>query len=80
MKAILEFDFNDDNHGDRQEHARMMQATNLCYIIYELQNYLRDRLKYADKFESGEVELEKVRETLNSLMYDNGVNLNEIYN
>lgn len=78
MKATLEFDF-DKGEGERIEHARMMQATNMCHIISEMSNYLRNRLKYSEKFESGEVELEKVRETLNSLMYDNGVNLDELY-
>lgn len=79
MKAILEFDFSSENTDDRMEHARMMQATNMCYILSELQDYIRNRLKYSEKFESGDVELEKVIETLNSLMYDNGVNLDEIY-
>lgn len=79
MKATLEFDFDNENSDDREEHARMLKANDLCFVLNEMQQYFRDRIKYTETFETGEVELENAQKKLSELMYDNSINLDEIY-
>jgi len=78
MKAILTFDF-DKNPDDKQDHARMLKADSLCAAISDYKEYLRGRLKYNEKFESGEKELETAREKLFEILNENGINLDDIY-
>jgi hypothetical protein len=79
MKATLEFDFNDENSEDRIEHARMLKSNDLCFVLNEMNQYFRDRLKYTETFETGEIELENAQKRFHELMHDNNINLEEIW-
>lgn len=79
MKATLEFDFDKEDSDDRMEHMRMLKAIDMCFVLNEMKQYFRDKLKHSERFESGDVELEKAQEFLFELMHDNNIDLDEIY-
>ena len=79
MKVTIEFDFDDPEKDDRAEHMRMMKATDLCSVIFDMQCYFRGKLENTEKFESGEKELEDASEKLFELMDRKGIMLDELY-
>ena len=77
MKADLEFDCEDLE--DEMKLKRMLLASDLCYVIFEMQQYLRSRLKYTEEYKSSVEEIEDIQSHLSNLMVDNCVDLNKIY-
>jgi hypothetical protein len=63
MKATLEFNLND--HEDKLEHKRAINATSAYLVLWDLDNHvLREMIKYnGDKYSE---------ETLNIIMYIRG--------
>jgi hypothetical protein len=74
MKAILEFNLPDDE----EEYGRTVVATELCSILFDMDNYLRERLKYGE-LKSADEELEDARQKLSDLMNEEAINLDKIY-
>lgn len=75
MKATLEFDFDKEGSDDRHEHARMLKATDLCGCLFDMDQYLRNSLKY----DANPPSLEDAREKLHEIMRDHGVILDDLY-
>ena len=73
MKAILEFNLPDD----QQEYDLANNALNFWRVLYELDQELRSKTKYAednlpqDKYDA----YQEVRDMLHELMTDNNVSL-----
>lgn len=76
MKAILEFNLPDD----QQEYELANKAFSLWHVLWELDQELRAKIKYApddlpkDKYDA----YEEVREKLHELMRDNNVSLDMV--
>jgi hypothetical protein len=71
MKAILEFDLPEEN----AEHKLAVNAGNYYAVLWDIDQYLRSKLKHGDlKDEQYEV-LEKTREELRDLMNTYNVTL-----
>lgn len=52
-KAILEFDLND--HEDKLAHRRAVKATDASFALFELDQWLRNKIKHEDRSEFQEV-------------------------
>jgi|GEM_PF-6218641 len=77
MKADLEFDCEDLE--DEMKLKRMLLASDLCYVIFEMQQYLRNKVKYTEELKSADKEIEDIRSHLNNLLIDNCIDLDKIY-
>ena len=76
-KAILEFDLNEPD--DVQAHKRAVKALDMAMALWDMDEYLRQQLKYNDKI-TGEVydALDKAREQLRDFMNNHNVDLDEL--
>jgi len=77
MKADLEFDCEDLE--DEMKLKRMLLASDLCYVIFEMQQYLRNKVKYTEELKSADEEIEDIQSNLNNLLIDNCIDLDKIY-
>lgn len=80
MKAILEFDL--DEGQDKTAHLRCVKALNTAIALWEMDQYLRDHIKYApDTADEKTVEvLQEVRDKLREIMSANSIDLDELIN
>ena len=69
MKAILEFDLPED----RDDHLLAVKAIDWYSVIWDLDQWLRDEIKY-----SGSVELVPAREKLHDLLRERGISLEDM--
>lgn len=70
MKAILEFDLNEEEY----EYRRMITGNAAHTTLEELDEYLRREIKYSDTHSEDVFEaFEAIREKLWQLRQDNGV-------
>jgi hypothetical protein len=78
-KAILEFDLNEVE--DVTAHKRAVKAIDMAMALWDMDQYLRQQLKYNDKI-TGEVydALDKAREQLREFMNQHNVDLDELLN
>ena len=78
-KAILEFDLNEVE--DVTAHKRAVKAIDMAIVLWDMDQYLRNQLKYNDKI-TGEVydTLDKAREQLREFMNQHNVDLDELLN
>ena len=76
MKAILEFNLPDD----QQEYNLAHNGENFWRVLYELDQELRSKTKYApdDMTDDDYDAYQKIRETLHQLMRDNNVSLDMV--
>ena len=76
-KAILEFDLNEVE--DVTAHKRAVKALDMAMALWDMDQYLRQQLKYNDKI-TGEVydALDKAREQLRDFMNNHNVDLDEL--
>ena len=79
MKATLQFDLEDSE--DQMSHRRMLKATDMACVLFEIQNNLR---KQCDIYTDGSIESEEILDTvfnkINDLMQKRNINLEEIIN
>lgn len=80
MKATLIFDFDKEDSDDRVKHARMMKSFELCACLWDIDQFLREKLKYGNDYKSADEALEKTRDKLHELMQDSGIVLDHLYN
>lgn len=79
MKVSVEFNF--DEYEDRLAHKRFTYTLELCFVINELDNYLRGELKYNESLHKKAYEaLEKTRNKLHEILNENNINLQELSN
>jgi len=73
MKAILEFDLPEDQDG----YHIHFQSNNMYISLHDMQQFLRQKTKYANDDVSDEVlkAYEECREYLNQVLVDNDVSL-----
>lgn len=69
MKAVLKYNLPDDN----EDFKDAINGTKYRIVIDDIDNYLREKLKYGHNFTSADEALEKVREELYQLRSDNNV-------
>ena len=77
MKAILKFDFNEDN-DDRNDFRNCIEGVKWKSLVWELDQGLRAKTKYApdDLSEDTYEAYQEIRDTLHELMDEADLNLN----
>jgi hypothetical protein len=78
-KAILEFDLNEPY--DVQAHKRAVKSLDLTSALWDMDQYLRQQLKYNDEYLTAEAydALEKAREKLFDIMGHYNISLDNIH-
>jgi hypothetical protein len=67
--------FNDEDH---KEAIKALKINDFIHCVWELDQWLRAESKYNDKRSEKEIDaLYEVREKLNDLLHENGLNLYE---
>jgi len=59
--------FNLDNPDDRLAHMRAVKATELASALWDIQEFLRNHLKYGDLSDLQQAEAEFIREKINEI-------------
>ena len=80
MKAILEFDLSDQE--GRMENMRCIKALKMAITLWDMDQYLRAKIKYAPDSMNSEVYnmLQEVRDKLHETMSENQIDLDELIN
>ena len=76
MKAILEFNL--DEPYEQNAHARAINGTKAYIALYEMDNYLRNQIKYTQHSDEVEVTLQSIRDVLYEIMSKNNIDLNDL--
>ena len=79
MKAVLLFDLDDDNFGDREEFARIRHTTDICSALWDFENYLRQLYKYTELGEREDKMVNNIADKYYEIMREHGINLDELY-
>ena len=69
MKAILEFNLPEE----RDEHTLAVKAPNMYGALWDIDQWLRAKIKYEDRFE-----FQEVREQLHEILWENGFQIDEV--
>ena len=73
MKAILEFNLPDDQHS----WDNAMRADAMFACLWDIQQELRRLWKYEELSEEELKMVERIRDSFNSIIQENNVNLNQ---
>jgi hypothetical protein len=78
MKGILEFNL--DDQEDEVAYMRCVKAKDMALVLWDMDQYLRSRTKYAPDSMPSEVHdtLQKTRDILRTLMSNYNIDLNEL--
>ena len=76
MKAILEFDLNDE--FDIKSHKQVVKAQDMAISLWEMSQAIRSKLKYGELTEEEEKIWEEVRTMFYEKLEDNNIYLDEI--
>lgn len=74
MKAILEFELPEDNSN----HIVAINAMEFALSCWDMDQFLRSKLKYGNNFENVDEALEKTRKTLHDILKSYNINLDMI--
>ena len=74
MKAILEFDLPEDE----SDFHITSRAMNWALVAWDMDQFLRDKLKYGHDYKTVDEALEKVRDELYVILDDHEVTLDDI--
>lgn len=74
MKVILEFNLPDE----QSEYTVASKAISWYSIVWDIDRWLRERLKYGHKFKNADDALEAARDELYLIMERNKVDFNEV--
>jgi len=74
MKGILEFNLPEDCC----EHILAVHAMDFALLAWDLDQYLRDKLKYGHEFTNADDALEATREFLREQLYNRQISLDMI--
>lgn len=74
MKAILEFDLSED----RCEHIIAVHAMDFALTCHDLDEQLRQWMKYGNEFKTPDDALDATREVLRNILSSRGISLNMI--
>ena len=76
MKAILEYNLPEDT----QEFERTFRATDLCAVIWDMEQFFRNKLKHEDLTgQSADEAYDKAWDKLRDLKEENGIDLDQIF-
>jgi hypothetical protein len=75
MKAVIEFDLNDEM--DVLTHKRFMSIDSVYYVLWQFTEEMRRQVKYNTNNYNGDQldAIEKLRETFNKLLINNQITL-----
>lgn len=73
MKATLEFNLPEETY----QHLVAVHALDWKHVVVEMDQYLRDQLKYGESNEHGDKALQGARDYLDALCRDNNINIYE---
>jgi hypothetical protein len=75
MKAVIEFDLNDEM--DVITHKRFMSIDSVYYVLWQFTEEMRRQVKYNTQNYNGDQldAIEKLRETFNELLINNQITL-----
>jgi hypothetical protein len=75
MKAVIEFDLNDEM--DTLTHKRFISIDSVYYVLWEFTEEMRRQVKYnTQNYNGDQLEaIEKLRETFNELIINNQITL-----
>lgn len=78
MKAILEFDLNE--HDDIEAHKRAVKSLDLVLALYDMDQYLRAKTKYAPDSLPEEVydSLQETRDELHQILSKYNISFDEL--
>lgn len=76
MKAILEFDLNDE--FDIKSHKQAVKSQDMAISLWEISQAIRSKLKYGELTEEEEKIWEEVRTMFYEKLEDNNIYLDEI--
>ena len=78
MKAILEFDLNDNE--DQVAHMRAIKALDMALTLWDMEQYLRSETKYAPDSINPKVyeKLQDVRLKLREIMSKRSIDLDDL--
>ena len=74
MQAILKFNLPED----RDEYTASSHGMNYALTCWDIDQKLREWLKYGHQFESADEALERVREVFHEIMDDHNIHLDMI--
>ena len=69
MKAILEFELPED----KEEFDAASKGMDWAIVAWDIDQLLRKKLKYGDLLPNTRAELEEIRNTLNEMLIDRGL-------
>ena len=69
MKAILEFEL----PADKENFDASAKGMDWAIVAWDLDQLLRKKLKYGDLLPNTRAELEEIRNTLNEILIDRGL-------
>ena len=70
MKAILEFNLPEDE----EQFNTASKGMDWALVAWDMDQILRDKLKHGDLFPNTRAELEEIRDTLNEMLINKGLN------
>jgi hypothetical protein len=78
MKAILEY--NMDEVDDRQAHLRAVKSLDMVLVLWEMDQELRSKIKYASDDTPDDVinTYEKIRTNLHQLLSEHGLDFDDL--
>lgn len=80
MEAILKFNL--DERDDIEAHLRCVKALDMALALWDMDQYLRSKMKYGNKdaelSDDAYKALEEAREQLREFMSSRGINLDEL--
>lgn len=80
MKAKLEFDL--DDPSDRKAHKRCISATDAYLCLHDIDNMLRQKIKYELPIEENSnttlLTVESIREEIYSILELHGIDMNDL--
>ena len=69
MKAILVFNLPED----KEEYDTASRGMDWALVVWEIDQHLRNELKYGNLSSDGRIRLEKTRTALNNMLIDRGL-------
>jgi len=69
MEAILKFNLPED----KEEFDAASNGTDWALVVWEIDQLLRKKLKYGDLLPNTRAELEEIRETLDGMLIERGL-------
>ena len=77
-EAILKFDLNDSD--DTRAHLRAIKALDMALALWDMDGYLRAKIKYGELDDKVYNALQEARDELRDIMQKHSVDLDELIN